>query len=176
MLNEHVVKALESEGKNGGLYQDLKPRHSSEYISEFETYDGSKYDAQAYFADVGQLKISSMTPRSYELDNSSEHLGGSFPISSGKYETQERACGTNKHEQKLWSNLNTVPNGSTRSYSHSNMPPSRAAPTRPDSCSDINGSSRNDYRQDIWAWSYLHLEYRFHIAEASLRLAAEPVQ
>lgn len=153
MLNEHVVKALESEGKNGGLYQDLKPRHSSEYISEFETYDGSKYDAQAYFADVGQLKISSMTPRSYELDNSSEHLGGSFPISSGKYETQERACGTNKHEQKLWSNLNTVPNGSTRSYSHSNMPPSRAAPTRPDSCSDINGSSRNDYRQVTLPWT-----------------------
>lgn len=79
-----MVRALESEEANAGLYQGLKPGHSSEHDSDF---GGSKfgwsstYDTQQYNADMLRAHKLALSSRTFGSENTGE-FGGNPQYSS----------------------------------------------------------------------------------------------
>lgn len=152
-----VVRALESEEENAGLYQNLKPGHSSEYESEFDRYEGSNYDTQAYLADLKRGKKSNPSDISYESDDTSEYPTESVPSSSGEYESMIRPKTEPMGRANMGKERGPISMRTDRGFSMTgrgsrsenysvlpSMPPTRPAPPRPDSSSDQSGSLRSD--------------------------------
>lgn len=73
-----MVRALESEEENAGLYQGLKPGHSSEHDSDF---GGSKfswssaYDTQQYNADMLRAHKLALSSQTFGSENTGEFGG-----------------------------------------------------------------------------------------------------
>lgn len=144
-----VVRVLESEEENAGLYHDLRPGHSSEHEPSFDRYGGgSDYDTQEYNSDVLRRKRRD-TNKSHGSEYTSEYSSSLYPTgtvdSSNEFESGNSRPGdtrSNIVEQPPRrppvsvrtgrASLATIPVPPNVTHtSLSGLPPTRAAPPRP---------------------------------------------
>lgn len=157
-----VVRALESEDINN-IHQGLRPGHSSEHESDFDTYGGD-YDTQAYNADMMRSMKSGATNKPYGSSSEYSNEYPSGPRTGGQYNVRLGGGGGSSSEfepimPKSSESTRTREPGpisvrtgrfsmpksrpiSTESYT--SLPPVRAAPPRPDLISDESGSMASD--------------------------------
>lgn len=154
------------------IQQGLRPGHSSEHESEFDTYSGD-YDTQAYNADMMRSKAKSGAtnkPYGSSSEYTSEYSGpytrpaqtyntglsagggGSSsefePIISKPGETTAttRAGREASGPVSVRTGRSSMPKSTPRPTmdSYTSLPPARAAPPRPDLVSDESGSMASD--------------------------------
>ena len=150
-----MVRALESEEENAGLYTGLKPGHSSEHDSEFDRYAGSDYDTQAYNADMLRSKKASASAKSYGSEYTNEYSSGGIDRgSSSEFEPIIPKTGESRVNFRepgpvsVRTGRSSLPSirGGKSMDSYTSLPPTRAAPPRPGQAtdSDQSGSIRSD--------------------------------
>lgn len=159
---DQVVRALESEDLNN-IHQGLRPGHSSEHESDFDTYGGD-YDTKAYNADMMRSKKSGASSKPYgsSSEYTSEYTSG--PRTGGVYNSGLAGGGGSSSEFEpiipksgeptrardpgpvsVRTGRSSMPKiRSTSTESYTTLPPARAAPPRPDLINDESGSIASD--------------------------------
>lgn len=155
-----VVRALESEDINN-IHQGLRPGHSSEHESDFDTYGGD-YDTQAYNADMMRAAKKSSAPYGSSSEYTSEYTSGPYTgrqyatgLASGGGSSSEFEpiipkpgnSGTTRAKEpfSVRTGRSSMPKISALSSDkYTSLPPARAAPPRPDLVSDESGSMASD--------------------------------
>lgn len=107
-----MVRALESDAENGGLYQGMKPGHSTDHDSDFggSRFGGSDYDTQQYNADMVRAKKLALGSQAFGSEYSSATSEyGANPSASSEFERAKDMGSDFSSGEAQIGNMNQMP-------------------------------------------------------------------